>query len=171
MHQGYPTGKDSGNDKNWSLVFILQCKCWPGFRLKDDGKTCVDVDECSLGFPCSQQCVNTYGTYRCLCTDGYETQPGNPNGCKSLSGIDQSTGPASATLNFRAISSNSFLLAFPWKSKFFPTYLDGNASVWFCEVFTNSLCVIILHMVLWPRKCLFCSVYILRVLTSHKNYL
>ncbi|XP_068953076.1 low-density lipoprotein receptor-related protein 1B-like [Petaurus breviceps papuanus] len=43
------------------------------------------MDECSSGFPCSQQCVNTYGTYKCLCTEGYEIQPDNPNGCKSLS--------------------------------------------------------------------------------------
>uniref|UniRef100_A0A7M4EJS2 Low-density lipoprotein receptor-related protein 1B n=1 Tax=Crocodylus porosus TaxID=8502 RepID=A0A7M4EJS2_CROPO len=64
-----------------------KCKCWPGFRLKDDGKTCVDIDECSTGFPCSQQCINTYGTYKCLCADGYEVQPDNLNGCKSLSGI------------------------------------------------------------------------------------
>uniref|UniRef100_A0A7M4EIV0 Low-density lipoprotein receptor-related protein 1B n=1 Tax=Crocodylus porosus TaxID=8502 RepID=A0A7M4EIV0_CROPO len=62
-----------------------KCKCWPGFRLKDDGKTCVDIDECSTGFPCSQQCINTYGTYKCLCADGYEVQPDNLNGCKSLS--------------------------------------------------------------------------------------
>ncbi|XP_010122216.1 PREDICTED: very low-density lipoprotein receptor, partial [Chlamydotis macqueenii] len=62
-----------------------KCKCWPGFRLKDDGKTCIDIDECSSGFPCSQQCINTYGTYKCLCADGYEVQPDNPNGCKSLS--------------------------------------------------------------------------------------
>lgn len=80
-------------------LFLLQCKCWPGFQLKDDGRTCVDVDECSMGFPCSQQCVNTYGTYRCLCTDGYEVQPHNPNGCKSLSGKESnvSTGPTSVT--------------------------------------------------------------------------
>ncbi|XP_040330903.1 low-density lipoprotein receptor-related protein 1B isoform X2 [Herpailurus yagouaroundi] len=67
------------------LPVSYKCKCWPGFQLKDDGKTCVDVDECSLGFPCSQQCINTYGTYKCFCTDGYEIQPDNPNGCKSLS--------------------------------------------------------------------------------------
>ncbi|MBZ3875678.1 Low-density lipoprotein receptor-related protein 1B [Sciurus carolinensis] len=67
------------------LPISYKCKCWPGFQLKDDGKTCVDVDECSSGFPCSQQCINTYGTYKCLCTDGYEIQPDNPNGCKSLS--------------------------------------------------------------------------------------
>ncbi|GAB0191315.1 low-density lipoprotein receptor-related protein 1B [Grus japonensis] len=62
-----------------------RCKCWPGFLLKDDGKTCIDIDECSSGFPCSQQCINTYGTYKCLCADGYEIQPDNLNGCKSLS--------------------------------------------------------------------------------------
>lgn len=63
-----------------------QCKCWPGFQLKDDGKTCVDIDECSSGFPCSQQCINTYGTYKCHCAEGYEIQPNNQNGCRSLSG-------------------------------------------------------------------------------------
>ncbi|XP_077129136.1 low-density lipoprotein receptor-related protein 1B isoform X2 [Ranitomeya variabilis] len=65
-----------------------KCQCWPGFRLKNDGKTCVDIDECSDGFPCSQQCINTYGTYKCLCSDGYEIHPENQNGCKSLSAED-----------------------------------------------------------------------------------
>ncbi|XP_064419902.1 low-density lipoprotein receptor-related protein 1B [Latimeria chalumnae] len=66
------------------LPIGYKCKCWPGFQLKDDGKTCVDIDECSLGFPCSQQCINTYGTYKCLCAEGYETRTDNPNSCKSL---------------------------------------------------------------------------------------
>ncbi|KAJ7345792.1 hypothetical protein JRQ81_001742, partial [Phrynocephalus forsythii] len=63
----------------------FKCKCWPGFHMKDDGRTCVDIDECSSGFPCSQQCINTYGTYKCLCADGYEVHPNNHHGCKSLS--------------------------------------------------------------------------------------
>nr|XP_033800021.1 low-density lipoprotein receptor-related protein 1B [Geotrypetes seraphini] len=67
------------------LPIGYKCKCWPGFRLKDDGKTCTDIDECTSGYPCSQRCINTYGTYKCLCAAGYTIQPGNPNGCKSLS--------------------------------------------------------------------------------------
>lgn len=62
--------------------------------MKDDGRTCVDIDECSSGFPCSQQCINTYGTYKCLCADGYEVHPNNHHGCKSLSGIDESCWPS-----------------------------------------------------------------------------
>ncbi|XP_038606813.1 low-density lipoprotein receptor-related protein 1B [Tachyglossus aculeatus] len=63
-----------------------KCKCWPGFQLKEDGKTCVDVDECASGFPCSQRCVNTFGTFQCLCAPGYGPQPGNPHACKAISG-------------------------------------------------------------------------------------
>ncbi|CAB1347086.1 unnamed protein product, partial [Coregonus sp. 'balchen'] len=61
------------------------CKCWPGFRLKDDGKTCVDVNECSSSLPCSQRCINTYGSFKCMCVDGYEALERNPNTCKALS--------------------------------------------------------------------------------------
>nr|XP_015214111.1 PREDICTED: low-density lipoprotein receptor-related protein 1B isoform X2 [Lepisosteus oculatus] len=68
------------------LAVGYKCKCWPGFRLKDDGKTCIDIDECLTGFPCSQQCINMYGSYKCLCADGYEAPASNPNSCKSLSG-------------------------------------------------------------------------------------
>uniref|UniRef100_A0AAY4C4T1 EGF-like domain-containing protein n=1 Tax=Denticeps clupeoides TaxID=299321 RepID=A0AAY4C4T1_9TELE len=67
------------------LLVGYKCKCWPGFRLKDDGKTCVDTDECSAGFPCSQHCLNTYGSYKCLCADGYQALSNNPDSCKSLS--------------------------------------------------------------------------------------
>ncbi|KAG7259667.1 hypothetical protein CRUP_013120 [Coryphaenoides rupestris] len=55
------------------------------FLLKDDGKTCVDTDECSSSLPCSQHCLNTYGSYKCLCVDGYEALERNPNMCKALS--------------------------------------------------------------------------------------
>lgn len=68
------------------LRFLHQCTCWPGFRLKNDGRTCIDVDECSESFPCSHQCINTYGSFRCLCADGYQRTAGNPQSCRSLSG-------------------------------------------------------------------------------------
>ncbi|XP_048876028.1 low-density lipoprotein receptor-related protein 1B-like isoform X1 [Brienomyrus brachyistius] len=63
-----------------------KCKCWPGFQLKEDGRTCVDVDECSSSLPCSQSCVNTYGSYRCSCVDGYRVPAQSPDSCRSLSG-------------------------------------------------------------------------------------
>uniref|UniRef100_A0A8C1SK69 Low density lipoprotein receptor-related protein 1Ba n=1 Tax=Cyprinus carpio TaxID=7962 RepID=A0A8C1SK69_CYPCA len=62
-----------------------KCTCWPGFRLKNDGKTCIDVDECSENFPCSHQCINTYGSFHCLCADGYQRPASNPHSCRSLS--------------------------------------------------------------------------------------
>lgn len=72
----------------FSIIFhpCVQCKCWPGFHLKNDGKSCVDIDECSTTLPCSQTCINTYGSYKCLCVDGYEASKHNPDSCRSFSG-------------------------------------------------------------------------------------
>ena len=39
--------------------------------------TCVDVDECTLGGQvCTQNahCENTYGSYRCVCKEGFEQE-------------------------------------------------------------------------------------------------
>ncbi len=68
------------------FYFLLKCTCWPGFRLKNDGRTCIDVDECSENFPCGHQCINTYGSFHCLCADGYQRPISNPHSCRSLSG-------------------------------------------------------------------------------------
>lgn len=64
----------------------LQCRCHPGFRLKDDGKVCVDIDECTTTYPCTQHCINTHGSFHCLCVEGYQLSPENPTICKSTSG-------------------------------------------------------------------------------------
>lgn len=63
-----------------------QCRCRAGFRLKDDGRTCADVDECSTTFPCSQRCINTHGSYKCLCVEGYAPRGGDPHSCKAVTG-------------------------------------------------------------------------------------
>lgn len=63
-----------------------QCRCHPGFRLKDDGKTCVDIDECTTTYPCTQRCINTHGSFHCLCVEGFQLSPVNPTICKSTSG-------------------------------------------------------------------------------------
>uniref|UniRef100_A0A8C2L9E4 Low density lipoprotein receptor-related protein 1Bb n=1 Tax=Cyprinus carpio TaxID=7962 RepID=A0A8C2L9E4_CYPCA len=74
------------SNQNISIIFqCVKCKCWPGFHLKNDGRTCVDTDECSTTLPCSQNCTNTYGSFKCFCVDGYEASRKDPNSCKSLS--------------------------------------------------------------------------------------
>ncbi|KPP78525.1 low-density lipoprotein receptor-related protein 1-like [Scleropages formosus] len=67
------------------LKIGYKCRCHPGFQLKKDGKTCVDIDECRTTYPCSQRCINTYGSFHCLCVEGFEPRPEDPNSCKSTS--------------------------------------------------------------------------------------
>lgn len=66
------------------LKIGFKCRCRPGFRLKDDGRTCADLDECSTTFPCSQLCINTHGSYKCLCVEGYAPRGGDPHSCKAV---------------------------------------------------------------------------------------
>uniref|UniRef100_A0A673BX90 Low density lipoprotein receptor-related protein 1Aa n=1 Tax=Sphaeramia orbicularis TaxID=375764 RepID=A0A673BX90_9TELE len=68
------------------LKIGFKCRCHPGFRLKDDGKTCVDIDECTTTYPCTQRCINTHGSFHCLCVEGFQLSPENPTICKSTSG-------------------------------------------------------------------------------------
>ncbi|TKS77601.1 Prolow-density lipoprotein receptor-related protein 1 [Collichthys lucidus] len=67
------------------LKIGFKCRCHPGFQLKRDGKTCVDIDECTTTYPCSQRCINTHGSFHCLCVDGFELSPNDPTICKSTS--------------------------------------------------------------------------------------
>uniref|UniRef100_A0A8D0AW64 LDL receptor related protein 1 n=1 Tax=Sander lucioperca TaxID=283035 RepID=A0A8D0AW64_SANLU len=67
------------------LKIGFKCRCHPGFRLKDDGKTCVDIDECTTTYPCTQRCINTHGSFHCLCVEGFQLSPENPTICKSTS--------------------------------------------------------------------------------------
>lgn len=76
----------NSEDMAYLLPGPPQCRCHPGFRLKQDGKTCVDVDECTTTYPCAQRCINTHGSFHCLCVDGFETRPDDPTSCKSTSG-------------------------------------------------------------------------------------
>nr|XP_019935283.1 PREDICTED: fibrillin-1-like [Paralichthys olivaceus] len=53
-----------------------QCHCRPGFTLLDDGQTCRDLDECADGqHQCHQRCINTFGSFKCGCDDGYHPAP------------------------------------------------------------------------------------------------
>ncbi|KAG7275698.1 hypothetical protein CRUP_011325 [Coryphaenoides rupestris] len=75
--------EDSCSDNNAGCThgclqgpYGAQCTCPPaGYRLSNDSKTCVDVDECEPPGLCSQQCFNERGSFRCHCLDGYTLEP------------------------------------------------------------------------------------------------
>ncbi|XP_034042567.1 epidermal growth factor-like protein 6 isoform X2 [Thalassophryne amazonica] len=54
----------------------IHCLCpSAGLQLGQDGRTCVDIDECVTGknlCPFNRKCVNTFGSYYCKCQDGYD---------------------------------------------------------------------------------------------------
>ncbi|KAG2458363.1 ALAT2 aminotransferase, partial [Polypterus senegalus] len=56
----------------------FSCTCEPGFVLALDGKSCVDVDECSFEDRCRRElgniCVNTLGSYACNCHTGFRAE-------------------------------------------------------------------------------------------------
>ncbi|XP_063075905.1 nephronectin [Engraulis encrasicolus] len=50
------------------------CLCPPGLSLTADNRTCNDVDECMNSAevcPVHQTCKNTFGSYVCLCREGF----------------------------------------------------------------------------------------------------
>ncbi|XP_009994277.1 PREDICTED: low-density lipoprotein receptor-related protein 2-like [Chaetura pelagica] len=54
-----------------------RCWCDQGYRLAEDGLSCVDIDECTEQGegPCSQTCLNSPGSYSCGCFPGYQLEP------------------------------------------------------------------------------------------------
>ncbi|XP_043076445.1 thrombomodulin [Puntigrus tetrazona] len=54
-------------------------ECGPGFHV--EGGVCVDDDECESG-PCEHECVNTEGSYRCQCFEGFVQSTEDTHTCK-----------------------------------------------------------------------------------------
>ncbi|KAK1174938.1 nephronectin-like isoform X4 [Acipenser oxyrinchus oxyrinchus] len=69
--------------KHGECVGPNKCKCYLGYT----GKTCnQDLNECGLKpRPCKHRCMNTYGSYKCYCLNGYMLMPdgtcGNARSC------------------------------------------------------------------------------------------
>lgn len=58
----------------------INCGCPSGFELSENKYNCSDVDECRSEVCQDRVCVNTAGSYRCVCQDGYEMVDGECQG-------------------------------------------------------------------------------------------
>ncbi|XP_073701234.1 low-density lipoprotein receptor-related protein 2a [Garra rufa] len=48
------------------------CACPPGYIVsRNDSRSCIDYDDCSLWGMCDQLCEDRIGSHRCSCRDGY----------------------------------------------------------------------------------------------------
>jgi len=45
--------------------------CHTGYQLDERTQLCSDIDECQYNDTCEQICVNTEGSYQCVCEEGY----------------------------------------------------------------------------------------------------
>ncbi|KAM5164568.1 thrombomodulin-like [Mantella aurantiaca] len=64
------------------------CMCQEGYELVDDGKTCIDIDDCAVNPNiCDHHCTNTIGSFVCDCKPGFDLVTNldcdNPHGCPS----------------------------------------------------------------------------------------
>ena len=52
------------------------CVCSGGLMMAQDGKTCLDLDECAINREVCRngKCENTLGSFKCLCDDGYSVK-------------------------------------------------------------------------------------------------
>ncbi|XP_065845108.1 fibrillin-2-like [Oscarella lobularis] len=57
-----------------NTVGSFTCTCSRGYELGNDGKSCIDINECASNDlnQCSQRCINTKRSYRCKCNQGYK---------------------------------------------------------------------------------------------------
>ncbi|XP_044727187.1 prolow-density lipoprotein receptor-related protein 1 isoform X2 [Chrysoperla carnea] len=65
----------------------FECNCSTGYKNNATNPLiCEDINECLVQRPCTQQCLNTEGSFKCSCIDGYKLLS-NRRSCKSTSHV------------------------------------------------------------------------------------
>lgn len=63
------------------------CSCFEGFKIHNLTH-CEDIDECLQTNICDQECLNTFGSFQCKCSEGYSM---NNNTCEDINECEMSS--------------------------------------------------------------------------------
>ena len=69
----------------------FKCSCNPGYKLMEDGRACMDINECidmPSEAPCSQACSNSPGGFSCKCDNQFYERVGDGRTCKRRDNTD-----------------------------------------------------------------------------------
>lgn len=61
-----------------------KCTCYHGYKIRRDGTTCRDIDECENDNLCTQYCTNLDGSYSCSCLNSDYILRADKSSCKSF---------------------------------------------------------------------------------------
>ena len=69
----------------------FKCSCNPGYKLMDDDRACMDINECidmPPDAPCSQSCNNSPGGFSCKCDNKFYELSNHGHTCKRRDSTD-----------------------------------------------------------------------------------
>uniref|UniRef100_A0A131YT62 Nidogen n=1 Tax=Rhipicephalus appendiculatus TaxID=34631 RepID=A0A131YT62_RHIAP len=63
------------NGRCRNTIGSFECECQKGYELSEDGRRCVDIDECDRDMCQEGTCRNSEGSFECACPKGFELSP------------------------------------------------------------------------------------------------
>ncbi|XP_069157401.1 fibulin-1-like isoform X3 [Procambarus clarkii] len=84
------------------------CNCKAGFKQSNDGRTCLDVDECAeISGICHHNCDNLWGSHRCTCRAGHILARDNRT-CTDINECDEDRGRGRLCIGICVNTAGSF---------------------------------------------------------------
>uniref|UniRef100_A0A4W6D0M9 Thrombomodulin n=1 Tax=Lates calcarifer TaxID=8187 RepID=A0A4W6D0M9_LATCA len=78
-------------DPDVERIDLQKCYCPDGYIRHNGNDTalCTDINECEMGPQCDHMCENLFGSYRCICHEGFEL---HQNRCVRVATMDWEEG-------------------------------------------------------------------------------